>query len=258
MPTCIDRLRAVVKSASLVLGALLVSHCDTTLDTELEGKRCSVEHACLPGYVCSPENLCVRPSRLASRSTNDLGTDEEMAGATAGAAGVGTAGVGAGAGAGKTAAGMSQGRAGSEPPDIPILTVQPPGSNAGAGGASAGSSGNGGRSAAGTAGSVRGGAGAGAGRGAAGVAGDGTVQSMTGASAGAAGSSRPRAMASTSTLPAAGSSGDAPGSDGDCGELALCGDACVDLVEDRWNCGGCGIVCEPDQRCRHSRCVRRR
>jgi hypothetical protein len=168
---------AIVKSASLALGVLLVSHCDTTLDTELEGKRCSANHACLPGYACSAENRCVRPSKLNTSSSS--WAEDTTTGSTkdTGAAG---------ALAGKGAAG--QGRAGSEPPDIPILTAHPPGWNAGVGGVNAGSGAGGRRSAVGAAGSAGSTSAAGAavaGKGAAGTAGAST---RSRASAGVSGS----------------------------------------------------------------------
>jgi hypothetical protein len=68
-----------------VLGAILVlSGCDTSLDEELDRKACSARGECLPGFVCSPDDLCVPEGNQVltdeqAVSANDAGSDTDPA-----------------------------------------------------------------------------------------------------------------------------------------------------------------------------------
>jgi hypothetical protein len=51
------------RAAFLIVAALRLLACDGSLDTRLDNRECT-EGECLPGYVCTIHNLCVRESSL--------------------------------------------------------------------------------------------------------------------------------------------------------------------------------------------------
>ncbi|MEY4581785.1 MAG: hypothetical protein RL701_6488 [Pseudomonadota bacterium] len=147
-----------VQSAGLAIGVLGlgVGGCEADFDTSVEGKLCSrVGRACLVGFVCSVEGVCLRPdgayAQASEGDSSDVERDDDVVvqpsavgGRVAGVAGSG-GGVGrapvSGAGA-RAAAGVGGARA------VP---------RAGSSGAGSGAGGSGGVRAAGSGGGAAGG-----------------------------------------------------------------------------------------------------
>lgn len=78
--------------------------CDSTMNKSLEGKACSPDDTCLPGWVCSEDKLCVRTLTLQNQN-----------GGSGGARAAGSGGARA-AGSGGRGGSPSAGRAGSSAP----------------------------------------------------------------------------------------------------------------------------------------------
>jgi Stigma-specific protein, Stig1 len=70
---------ANAKTPWWLLLALCVG-CSSSLDLSLENKTCSGSGACLPGYVCSPERICVREAEPVQREP-DAGMERHDAAA---------------------------------------------------------------------------------------------------------------------------------------------------------------------------------
>lgn len=99
-------------SAGIMLSSLC--SCGTNMSQSLDGKRCSAEKTCLPGYVCDKDLYCVRAGSLTNTAGRSGAGAAGTSGAGAGAAGApATAGTRAGAGgSGVGTAGTTAGTAG--------------------------------------------------------------------------------------------------------------------------------------------------
>jgi hypothetical protein len=63
---------AVVGAYAVMLG---LSACEPSLDRSLEHKECSAQGACLPGYVCSEDGICVLPDAGSRNDPNSVSPD---------------------------------------------------------------------------------------------------------------------------------------------------------------------------------------
>lgn len=62
--------------AGALLAAIVGGACSASIDTNLENKSCSAERECLPGWVCSRDNLCVERDDTGSSSSRSTGSTE--------------------------------------------------------------------------------------------------------------------------------------------------------------------------------------
>jgi Stigma-specific protein, Stig1 len=245
--------------------AVALSSCSTGIDSELEHRACTPEGRCLPGYVCSDDDLCVRASGTrddAARGSKHMQSSTD--GGTPDAAdetqvSQGTAEVLDG--------GERDARAAEPEPNAPAPMTPNPESPAGASAA-----GSGGTAAAPPAPNVDNGGDVTIPMPAQGAAGSTPEPAPT---AGASGASTADAGGTTAPPPVVGppamppmtpGPGPAAGSGappmpgggmpaaGCAKGLALCSARCVDLATDANNCGSCGDSCDADEQCMKSKC----
>lgn len=249
--------------------AVALSSCSTALDSDLDNRACSFDGRCLPGYVCSYDNLCVRGANSRAdavrrlkpkRSSTEAGTPDvagegevldggehtasgpaepapNASSAMAPSAAQPESRAGAGAHPGDSAAG-SGAAAGPPPPPVDtggdVTIVAPAQGAAGSTPVPALIAGAGGAPTAGAGGTTA--------PPAAGAGASATPPPPTAGTGGAAGSGTP-------PVTAAGS----PASE--CAQgRTRCDSRCVDLETDADNCGECGDSCNDKEECDQGRC----
>ena len=60
-------LRILTLGVVALVSAVLVAACESDLSSDVEGKECDADGACLPGYACDEEsNLCIEQGAVPS------------------------------------------------------------------------------------------------------------------------------------------------------------------------------------------------